>query len=150
MPIVKSFVPSKWDASPRYYELHNLTVEAENQGRKAVADYEKNPTAANSRVMNKILTPLGAYNEDGKVHWTDSAPIMAMREADLKLKGIRQQRLIDKDNSNLTPAVRQQKLDDADKKANDIMIEAGKSMSSLGIRPIKGPLSSMIEKPPSR
>ena len=150
MPIVKSFVPSKWDASPRYYELHNLAVEAENQGRKAVADYEKNPTAANSRVMNKILTPLGAYNEDGKVHWTDSAPIMAMREADLKLKGIRQQRLIDKDNSNLTPAVRQQKLDDADKKANDIMIEAGKSMSSLGIRPIKGPLSSMIEKPPSR
>jgi len=75
---------------------------------------------------------------------------MAMRQADLQLKGIRAQRLIDKDNSNLTPAVRQQKLDAADKKANDIMIDAGKSMSSLGIRPIKGPLSYLIEKPPSR
>jgi len=147
-PLVKGFAPSKFDSSQRYYELRNIISQQQNEARKAVANYQKNPTTQNYKIMDKILTGVGATQVDGKITWRNSDAITAMRSADKELKDLRQQRMQVKDNVKLPPLMRQQQLDRLDSQINKVMIEAGRSMSAMQPVPARGPLSSLMEKSP--
>ena len=149
-PFEKGFVPSKWDSSQRYYELHDLVSQQQNEARKAVADYQKDPTTKNFNTMDKVLYNLGATQSNGKITWDNSDPIKAMRSADKQLKDLRQERMMVKDNIKLPPLMRQQQMDRIDKEMNSVMIDAGRDMSALQPKPSKGPLSGLIEKSPRR
>ena len=149
-PLVKGFAPSKFDSSQRYYELHDIVSQRENEARKAVADYQKNPTTQNYKVMDKILYDLGATESNGKITWSNSDPVISMRAADKELKDLRQQRMQVKDNPKLPPLMRQQQMDRLDKQMNDVMVNAGRDMSALQPTPARGPLSSLVEKTPRR
>jgi len=149
-PIVKGFTPSKFDSSQRYYELHDIISQRENEARKAVSDYQKNPTTQNYKIMDKILYDLGANESNGKITWNNSDPVISMRSADKELKDLRQQRMQVKDNPKLPPLMRQQQMDRIDKQMNDVMVNAGRDMSALQPTPAPGPLSGLIEKTPRR
>jgi hypothetical protein len=145
-PLVKGFAPSKWDSSQRYYELHDIVSKQQNEARKAVADYQKDPTPKNFNTMDKVLYDLGATQSNGRIAWDNSDPIKAMRSADKQLKDLRQERMKVKDNTKLPPLMRQQQMDRLDKEMNGVMIDAGRDMSAIQPIPAKGPLSGLVSK----
>lgn len=145
-PLVKGFAPSKWDSSQRYYELHDIVSKQQNEARKAVADYQKDPTPKNFNTMDKVLYDLNATQSNGRITWDNSDPIKAMRLADKQLKDLRQERMKVKDNTKLPPLMRQQQMDRLDKEINGVMIDAGRDMSAIQPIPAKGPLSGLVSK----
>jgi hypothetical protein len=146
LPIVKTFAPTTWSPSARYYELHGAADSKVNVLRDKAKELVKAPSAAKYKEFNDLASGTGIYFDGEKANTSGASVLKAMRNTDSVLKELRQSTINVQNDPKLTPRAKQKKIDDIKLQMERAMVAAGQEMSIFDPRPSFAPLSSWIKK----